>query len=195
MTWALDEFRRAFKDEVGEVQQLARDSAIDRWVNEGQGRLRVYRQRDTPLSWAAGATSVTLPTDFHHEERVAPDYGVTLSPYDVWNGVLRFRHPLDVRAGTGVLFYWGNWPYITGSADSQLPELGDQACLSFALFRFFKRLASSRADYRRYAAIAQGNGVGVDDLATLAEQHYNDFTEARDALEDVAAGAARFFED
>lgn len=192
--WTVRDFRQAFKDEVGEVQTLVRDAAVDRWANEAQARLRYYRQRDTAINWAAGASSVAVPTDFHHEEKIEPDPGVCVPSHYYWGTTIRFRYPEGVTGGTGRLFYHANWPEINGQNPSLLPSLGDQACLSFCLYRFFKRLASSRADFRKYAAIAQSNGVGVDDLATLAEQHYSDFTESRDALLDTIPEPSLYFE-
>lgn len=191
--WALSKFRDAFKAEVGDqIAELTRDAAIDRWVNEGQGRLLYYRQKSQAVTWAAGDAFAALPADFHHLERVDARAGYYVPSFDAWGGQLRFREAA-AAGGTADLLYWATWPPISGGTPSSLPELGDQACLSFALYRFFKRLASSRADYRMYASIAQSNGVSVQDLAAVGEQHYNDFIETRDALNATVAEPAFYY--
>lgn len=192
--FTVTQFRQAIRDEVGEVAELLRDPAMDRWVNEGQARLRFYRERVADVSWSDGAESVALPTDCHHVERLEGDTGVVVLPHFSWGNEIRFRDPESVGAGSGKLYYFAEWPSVTGAQASLLPNLGDQACVSFALYRFFKRLASSRADYRKYAAIAQSNGVGVEELATLAEQHFSDFTESRDALLDTVPEPSLYYE-
>lgn len=196
MTWAADEFERGFRDEIGDdLGQLVRDSAILRWINEGQGKLQVYRQRTSALAWASAAVTVAMPSDFHHEEEIKPDLSSAVYPHRIWGRVLYFDDPSVVSSGAGTLFYWATWPSVSGVQVSLLPDLGDQACLSFALYRFFKRLASSRADYRLYAATSQGNGVDVNDLSDLAEQHLEDFKETRDALSDTESSPSTFYGD
>lgn len=188
----LDEFVRDFRAEVGDIGDIIRDNVIGGWVNEGQERLRLYREQTAALSWNAGATSVSVPTDFHHIETVQPDPSICFPPYRVWGDKLVFiEKPLS--SGTATLLYWANWPKITASAPSLLPDLGDQAALSFALYRFFKRLSSSRADYRMYASIAQANGVGVDELSDLSERHLQDFEDARTSLSELLDEAASFY--
>lgn len=191
MSQTLAEFVADFRAEVGDIGDVVRDQTIGSWVNEGQERLRVYRKMTSAIAWSAGDTSVALPADFHHIEDIDPDSGVAVPAYRIW-GTLRFLEPA-ASAGSGTLYYWAVWPKITVSQGSLLSNLGDQAALSFALYRFFKRLSSSRADYRMYASIAQANGVGVDELANLAEQHLADFTEATTALADEMTDPVSFY--
>lgn len=183
-----------FRAEVGDTGDAVRDGAVGSWLNEGQARLRVYRQLSTSITWATGALSLALPADCHHTEDILVDGSGCFPPYRHWGTTLLYTDPAR-SSGTGRLVYWANWPAITAGAPSLLPELGDQGIGSFALYRFFKRLASSRADYRMYASIAQANGVGVDELANLAEQHLQDFEDARTALGELLMEPVTFFSD
>lgn len=194
MSRTLDEFVRDFRAEVGDIGDVIRNANIGAWVNEGQARLRVYRQLVSSISWAAGDAFLAMPADFHHAEDIAPDGSGSFPAYRTWGTQLRYAEPAR-SGGTGTLYYWANWPTITASQPSLLPDLGNQAALSFALYRFFKRLSSSRADYRMYASIAQANGVGVDELANLAEQHLQDFEDARTALGELLMEPVTFFSD
>lgn len=191
--WELSEFQDAFRAEVGDdLMELVRPSDVARWVNEGQAKLRFYRQQATDVTWADAAETLTVPADFHRVEKLVADEGYCVPRYHEWGGV-RFDDPVNVTAGSGKLWYWANWPVITGSQASLLPEIGDQACLSYALYRLFKRLASSRADFRLYASLRQANGVTIDDLDALSERHLGDFEESRDVLVDEEVLKPEFY--
>lgn len=183
--WELSEFEAGFRAEVGDdLMELTKPSDISRWVNEGQAKLRYYREQAAAVTWAALDETIAVPSDFHHIEKLVPDDGVYVAPFHAWGSTIRFDRPDVVEAGSGKLWYWGKWPTITGSQASLLPEIGDQAVLSYALYRFFKRLASSRADFRLYASLRQANGVTIEDLDALSERHLGDFEEGRDVLVD-----------
>ncbi len=195
MSWEVSDFVDAFIAEIGDdLSELVTPDRVMRWVNEGQSRLRFYRQQTASLSWLAGDVSIAAPTDFHHAEKFLPDTGsVGLPDHHAWGGALRFDSLGAAWGGSGTLYYWGKWPDITTSQPSLLPAIGDQACLSFALYRFFKRLASSRSDYRLYASLRQANGVTVQDLDAISERHLDDFNDARDDLGDEATLPEQFF--
>lgn len=190
MSWTQSEFRQAFRDEVGDAAQLIRDAQIDRWVNQAQARLGTYAQKTAAVTWTAGATSITVPADFRDVVEFVGDDAIPT--HRVWGGGIDFTRPAE-WAGSAKLYYLGHWPRITTDTPSELPEEGNQACLSFALYRFFKRLASSRADYRRYSTITQANGVDIEELDDLSERHYNDFLDSRESMS--VESPLPFFED
>lgn len=183
----LSEFRDAFASEVGpEVAALARAQEIDRWFNAAQRALGVYREMTSDLAWLALASTVALPTDFVRPEQLLPDPDTGCVPsHRVWGDpkAILFVDPANVTAGSAKLFYWAAWPKITSGQPSLLPDVGDDACLSYALYRFYKRLASSRADYRKYSTVAAANGVDIEELDALSERHYNDFLAIREELQ------------
>lgn len=191
----LEEFRADFRSEVGDAAQLAENPEIDRWFNAAQRKLGVYRPQTDTITWAAGATTVALPADFHHVEEFVPDDGTYALPaHRVWAGQLAFNRAAT-SAGSGTLRYWATWPKVTGSQRSLLTQEADDVCLSYALYRFFKRLASSRSDYRRYSTITGSNGVDISELDALSERHYNDFTIGAQDLIDSSPEIASFYDD
>lgn len=191
---AQDEFREAFRSEVGDdVFSMIRAEEVDRWVNRGQARLGYYRQLSTQLDWLAGAVSVPLPADFHHPERINA-ISSCLPAGDYWGAAYVFK-TAAYDAGEVTLLYWGDFPQITSNQDSLLPQLGDDGCLSYALYRFFKRLASSRSDFRRYATISNSNGVDIAELDSLSEKHLADFNDARELIQENRQNAVLFYED
>lgn len=174
--------RQAVREELGEANVLATDQEIERWLNDGQDRLTQLRPVITTLSWAQAATTVTLPTDYVRPDRLVKSTGF-LPSYNFYGKQLVFNGDGGAAdAGTATLFYWARWPEVTSSADSILDPIGDQACVSYACYRFFKKLASSRSDYRQYATVTGANGVDISELDALSERHYTDFTDARDEL-------------
>lgn len=192
MGLSLQDFRDSVRAELGpDVSQLLQDEEIDRWVNDGQTRLDHQRQQTAALAWTGGATEIVLPADFHRREDVLILTG-SLPRYDIWGGKFTLRCAA-AEAGTATLRYWGTFPRITGSSDSLQSATGDNAILSYCLYRFYKRLASSRADFRKYAVLSNANGVDIAELDALSERHYNDFLDAREQL--TVDEPASFFED
>lgn len=187
-----DDFAAAFRSEVGDAAALVRDPEIFRWFNAGQRALGTYREKNAGLTWALGATEVDLPTDFVRPELLDGD---DVPSYRIWGDPKKiiFREA-TYSAGTGTLYYYAAWPRVTGSQPSLLPDVGDDACLSYALYRFFKRVASSRSDYRKFATTVAANGVDISELDALSERHYNDFLASRDELQDRDDTAIGFFD-
>lgn len=192
MADSITTLRTRVRNAIGDVQSLVTDPVIDPWLNEGQARLKLYLPKSQTVSWAAAAASIALNADVARAEEILLDENVDPLPsYRIWGAAtyggvptIYFVTPSLVTAGSGRLFYWSLYPAIAGGADSQLPPLGDSAIVSFAEYRFYKMLAGSRSDYRRYSTITQANGVGVSDLDTLSERALVDFESIRDALQD-----------
>lgn len=162
-----------------ELAQMADRPAFDRWINDGRSRLGYYVGATATLTWAVDDWTVDLPTDYCAFDDIEPDDGVTVPPFRVWRSQIRFDAKAT-SAGTATLFYTTLPDEITASADSTLPDVLDQALVSYALFRFFKWLATSRSDYRRYSTVAQGNAADVPQLLAAASGHRQDFIEAID---------------
>lgn len=191
----LQDFIDAFAEEVGpDLAAMVSPSAIGRWVNRAQARLGIYRGLRATVTWSVGDSIVTLPTDFYKHEELHGDGVANLPNHRWWGGHLRFNDPATV-AGTMTMDYYAMYPKITMSSDSALPDVGDDACVSYCLYRFYKRLASSRADYRRYATITATNGVDISELNQLSETHFSDFDDARQQLLESDAVPANYFED
>lgn len=185
------DFIDSFGSEVGpELESLVDPHEVLRWVNRGQGRLGIYRPKVVPITWPSAATEIVLPADFHHAEKIR---FACPAPQHEWFGASLQLTGDSVVAGDGKLFYWAYYPKITGNQDSLLPDEGDDALISFSLYRFYKRLASSRADYRRYATITAQNGVDISELDALSERHFSDFDDARNDLQDAVHAPSAFF--
>jgi hypothetical protein len=179
----LADFRDSFRDELGEqLYEIVGDGPFERWVNVGQRRLGSFLRKTTPITWASGATEIALPTDFHHaDEYLASGATPDLPPGRVWGTVYLFNAPATI-GGQGKLLYYAKRPDVIGNVESTLDEEGNEALISYGLYRFFKRLASSRADYRMYATITQQNGVDIAELDQLSERHLQDFKDSADSL-------------
>jgi hypothetical protein len=191
-----EDFRDAFRSEVGdEVFSMIRPEEVDRWINRAQARLGYYLQKTADLSWQEGDVQIDLPTDFHHAEKWKATDGC-LPNGEVWGGKYVFNSPAFLGGGgTATLLYYADPPAITSSSDSVLPQLGDDGCISYALYRFFKRLASSRSDYRRYATVSNSNGVDISELDSLSEKHLADFNDARELIAENRQDALTFYSD
>jgi hypothetical protein len=201
---SLEDFVDFIKDELGDVEQLVRDEQFIRWVNRGRARLGIVKAERAALTWAAGAAYVALPDDFERLDSVVPDPGVTMPRFFLVASTgdpaapeapyyLRFVDPSCVEAGTAAVYYGASYPDVTGAAPSTMPPLADEAAVSFALSRFFRRLAASRADFKRYATITGQSGIDVNDLTALADEHVREFEDARAEL--IGAEPATFYSD
>lgn len=171
-----------FKSELSpDLEAIAEQPDFERWINDGRTRLGYYVGNTATLTWSADDWTVSLPSDYCQFDSIEPDDGVIVPAWRVWRNKLRFdEQPTD--AGTVTLFYLAFPAEITGAADSTMPDVLDQALISYALYRFYKWLAGSRADYRRYSTIAQGNAADVPQLLAAAAGHRQDFLEALDTF-------------
>lgn len=176
------------KDELGSdivtLLGASVDDDIERYLNEGQRRLGWYSEKYTTLTWDAADTTVSLPADYCEIDTIEVDAGVRMPRFRVWNKTIYFSDPDGAsQSGTARLFYLAHVADLTTGADStELPEVGDGGLVSFACYRAYKRIASSRTEYKRYSTIMQTNGVEIQDLASLSDQYYADFLEAKEAL-------------
>lgn len=177
------EILERFREEVGaEIHSLVEDNEIISWFNAGKDRVNVYQEKNTVLVWTLGATEITLPADFVSTERLNVIVG-TLGDHVQWGKKFVFEGLNgSLNAGQAQLFYWATFPNVDDTTDSVLTSSGNDACLSYSLHRFYRKLGGSRADYRRYATMTNANGVTMGDLADLSDQHYQDFLAKRDEL-------------
>lgn len=176
------EFFDLFLEQVGDqISELVREPEVTRWGNAGMGRLPARYPLSVPIAWAAGDTEFLLPADFVKIESVRLDSGCALPSYQRWGQTLQFLDPAGA-AGSGTLFYYGLFPMLGSNYDPS-PVVVD-AALGYALYRFYRRMASSRADFRRYTTITGQAGLDVSDLETVAEGHRQDFVDARLELEE-----------
>ena len=201
---SLEDFVDAIKDELGDVEQLVRDEQFIKWVNRGRARLGITLSKRGTITWESGAAYAALPSDFERLDAVRADSGYVLPPYVLVANTgdsaapsapfyLEFLDPDSVSAGSAAVFYGGTHPDVTGTQDSTMPPLADEAVVSYALARFFRRIAATRADFTRYVAITGQNGIDVADLLDIASVHDRDFETARSEL--TAAAPATFYSD
>jgi len=179
----LSDFVDALTDELGDAADLVRDEQLIRWVNRGQSRLGLTVGKTASLIWAGAASSAALPADCLQVDRLVPDPGFSL-PVHVRSGSpvggeLLFLDPSCVSSGSATLYYRAELPPITGSSPSAASASSDEAIVSFALACFFRRIASTRSDFKRYVAITGQSGLEVSDLLALADEHYRVFADAR----------------
>jgi hypothetical protein len=98
-----------------------------------------------------------------------------------------------VSGGSATLYYGSRYPDVDNNDVSTMPPEADEAVVSFILARFFGRLASSRADFKRYSTITGQNGLELQDFLNLSDEHQRDFEARRDAL--LVEGAVSFYAD
>ncbi len=174
---------RVLEDVGASVGELVRRYEIQGWLNIGVGRLPALYRLSTSFSWLANDGSIVLPSDFVKLDRLTVSTG-RLPAHTIWGGSLVFYDPATA-AGSGTLFYCGYFPGVSASVASSLPPAGEDAIVSYALFRFYRKLASSRADFRRYTAITGQAGLEVADLDAVSERYRQDFLDARADLEEI----------
>lgn len=185
MAWSEDAFITAFDDLAGDIASLATDAQKRQWFNEGQARLRRRKPNETEIEWSGGDRTVDLPSDFVSVNKTIFDEGSSIESFRVWGQTFVIDEPTGARGdGSARVYYWSDWSPI--EADTLATELNvsqDYACLYFALHRFYKRLSSNRAFYKRYATLVGANAVSMTDLQQEAESYLNDFLDAREDLE------------
>lgn len=177
----LAEMRTLVQDQLGaELTALYAniDDLCNAWLNEGLQRLDEHPQVLVDISWNAGDTEITTPAELaeiHEISRVDVPEGQLCPTFALWAGQLRFRYPISF-GGSATIYARGAIPQLEADADETgLPVKADYACVAFAQYRFFHRLATSRSDYRRYATLVSQAAVSTDDLLDLALQHRAEF--------------------
>ena len=168
-------------------EELAPEGDVERWLGQARIRIGPYAQKSVRLGWLASDSSVDLPTDCVDIARIDVTQG-TLPPYDKWGLKLAFRMAATAD-GVATLYYNA---YFGPAGDESDPraDLAYLAAVSYALSRFYRKLASSRSDYRRYATITGQAGVEAEDLRVLADDHLSEFASV---AEEISLGAPSTF--
>lgn len=178
MSLRLDELLDEFEDEVGEdLFALTSTAEVTRWLNKGQRRLGWKQDAEATVTWAATDTEVDLPADCYRPVRLVANSDTIIPAHKVRQTSIRFLVDEDgvTDAGTAKLLYVSDYPAITDVADSELSSDGDDALVAFALYRFFRKLATSRSNYQRYSVTQGVNAISVDDLVNVMNQHLDEF--------------------
>ena len=174
----LQDLRDLFYRELSdELQQVCPPDRVEGWLNDGRPHLGFYEGKTATLTWAADDYLVDLPSDFCEFDSIVAAENSDMPAYRVWNRKLRLEEAAT-SAGSATLFYAAVPAQITGSAPSTLPRNLNRALVAFALYRFLKWLVASRADYRRYSTIAQGNAADIPTLMSIAAGYRQDFIDA-----------------
>lgn len=176
-------FLDALTEEVGDLSELVAPLEVARWINEGRTRVAFLDHKTGAITWDAGDLTVDLPTDLVQFSELRGRDTLNLGPYKLWGNKL----VLDTEegapaAGSATVLYRAYYPEIDYGVPSELPAEGNRALLCYALYRFFKKLCSSRSNYRRYSTLVGQNAVGIEDLQAEADRHYDDFADAAGAL-------------
>lgn len=181
MAWTDDEMVTAFDAEASVAATLATAAQKIQWWNEGQARLPFYKPSVDDITWAAAAREVALEANFISLDKIVTGDGFTPQPWRVFGKNLVLDAPTGAtEAGGARVYYWGEWtPMSTSTTATELTTAQDFACMYYALSRFFNRLASSRAYYKRYATLVGQNGVSMADLQSEADGYYQDYLDAR----------------
>ena len=171
----------AVQDQLGDdLNDFIPTGFIERSLNEAQRRAEpdLLKDKSITVSLASGATTYVLPTDCREILDLTPDENIyyLLPEMREHGDTLYFRCALT-DAWTGRLFYRASYPKITPTQECELPGAAPDALVSFALYRCYHRVASNRAEFRKFATIA-GNGVSIGDLQNAAEAHLQDYKDA-----------------
>lgn len=185
------EMRDAVRDELDDellaligATAAEQNAVIDRWINQGRRRLDFYPSLTASLTWSSGDLSVPLPAAIYEEGELRLGDGVSIDDYFVHGATLYFRDADGARMdGTATIFYRAIPATLEADDDaSELPSLADDAAIFYALYRFFVRIARSRALYTRYATVSGANAVDIAELEAIAQDHKDEFEAARDQL-------------
>ena len=131
------------------------------------------------MEWVSGVAFVQLPIDCVDVAGLQITSGY-LPAWDQWGNTLRLRENSTV-AGTATVFYTAYFDVATDDPTGVDPKLdaASLAAVEYALAVFFRKVASSRADYIRFATITGQSGIDVQDFRDLANDHQLEFENAR----------------
>ena len=185
MSWTDDDFVTAFDAEAGDIAALATSVQKILWFNEGQTRLLRLKATFDDVSWTLADRDIALPGDFKQLNKIIPDADSSVEPWEVWGNFLILEDPSGATAdGSARLYYWAEWtPMTTATLATELTLAQDNACMYYALSRFYRKLSSNRAYYKRYATLVGQNAVTMTDLQQEADRYYQDFLDAREDFE------------
>jgi len=166
---------------------LAQEGDVEMWIEQARVRIGPYAEKTADLYWTSGATSVDLPPDCVDVARIDVTSG-SLPASDKWALKLRFRSEAAAD-GAATLYYTG---YFDSPGDTLDPraDKAHLACVEYALSRFFRKLAASRSDYKRYATVTGQSGIEADDLRNLADDHERLFD---GLVDEISLGAPSTF--
>lgn len=188
----LEETLESFYVDAGLTDEELRESLVkegdaERWIGQALIRIGPYAEKSDEISWASGDTSIDLPQDCVDVVRLDVTEG-SLPANDKWALKLRFRSEATAD-GSATLYYTG---YFDPPGDTPDPraDKAHLACVEYALDRFFRKLAASRADYRRYATVTGQSGIEAQDLRDLADDHLSTFDSL---VEEISLGAPSTF--
>src|SRR5690242_20195336 len=168
-------------------EDLAQEGDVETWLEQALVRIGPYAERIATLNWTSGDAYIDLPSDCVDVGRLDVTDGA-IPTWDRWGTRIRFRDEAT-EDGQAALYYTGYY----ASPDDTLDPRADKAhlaCVEYALSRFFRKLASSRSDYRRYATVTGQSGVEATDLRDLADDHERLF---ENLLEELQVGASSSF--
>lgn len=197
----LEEMLESFYVDAGLTDEaergtLAQEGDVERWLMQARIKLGATARKSTVVRWEDGAVQIELPPDCVTVSRIAVSEG-RLPTYDEWGNVLSLREP-TTASGTATVFYTAYFdvpeaPSTTPRASDPVADAAALACVDYALSRFFRKLAASRVDYRRYSTITGQAGVDAADLRDLADDHLGNFESAKADL--VVLPPASFYGD
>ena len=181
MSWSDDDYIASFDAEAGDIAALATSAQKILWFNEGQTRLIRFASRYDDVTWVATDREVPLPADFIQLDKIIPDVDSNAEAWRVFGSLLVIDDPFGPGQDGGArVYYWAEWTPMTTSTTATELTLGqDYACLYYALSRFYRKISSNRAYYKRYATLVGQNAVTMTDLQQEADRYYQDFLESR----------------
>jgi hypothetical protein len=188
VAWSDDDYITSFDTEAGDISTLATSDQKILWFNEAQERLLRRRQDFTDIVWSAGNRSVDLPADFVSLAHIIFDTDSSIEVWRVWGQTFILTDPSGASGdGSARVFYYAEYaPMTTLTTATELSKAQDYACLYYALHRFYKKLSSNRAYYKRYATLVGQNAVSMTDLQQESDRYYQDFLDSREDLEPEA---------
>ncbi len=163
--------------------ELAPEGDVERWLTQARLRIGPIARYTDTIRWSADDTTVTLPSNCSSVSRVIVDSGYSMPTYDEWGGLLVFRAAATAD-GSATILYTGFYELPTDDFRSSDPDqdAAALAAIDYALGRFYRKLAGSRVDYRRYSTIPGHSGVEATDLRDLADDHLENFETAKSDL-------------
>jgi hypothetical protein len=177
--------RKNIRDRVNmyldDIASLFEKAELDAWMDEGLRRLSpvLLAEKDRQVQVAAGVDSVSLPDDCVYVLRVYAE--IELPSWREHGGELHFSEVVNEGAATTVTVeYLGGWDAMAADDAASCPLADWQAdvLVFYTVARAFRRLATNRADYRRYATV-MNNQVDLEDIERLAATWQADFEAAR----------------
>jgi len=181
MTTTREDIRDRVNMYLDDISTLFESAELDAWMNEGLRRLSpvLLAEKNDQVEVAAGADSVSLPDDCVYVLRAYADG--ELPSWREHGGALLFSDVVNEGAATTVTVeYLGGWDAMAADDASPCPLADWQAdvLVFYTVARAFRRLATNRADYRRYATV-MNNQVDLEDIERLAATWQADFEAAR----------------